>query len=213
LSDAGRSLFFWTLTCRGADMPLAEAEENYLKWTNRLLTAARQKAKRGGDFWAYVQVTERQKRQHPHSHLIATFAPDDSIPYKKGERLPNGRKAKHDCLWSEWFRGANVKAGLGIECDLSRIENAAAVAVYVSKYLFKESMSTRFQKNWRRVRYSHNYPKLPATKNESAFPLVKYADWLKMDALGLIVHADTYATYERALANRIFCVVPPREDE
>jgi hypothetical protein len=194
-------------------MPLETAENEYLKWTNRLLTSARIKAKRSGGFWAYVQVTERQKRKHPHSHLICTYAPDDGIPFFKGETLPNGRKAKHDCVWSEWFRGANVKAGLGSECDLSRIENPVAVAVYVSKYLFKESMTTKFTKGWRRIRYSRNYPKLPPTANSEAFPLITLADWYKMERLGMIVRADTYDTYERALARGILCVIPPVGDE
>jgi hypothetical protein len=213
LSDEGHTLYFWTLTCRGADMPLEQAEEEYLVWTNRLLTAARTKCKRANGFWAYVQVTERQKRLHPHSHVLSTYAPADGIPFRKGERLPNGRKAKHDCVWSEWFRAANVKAGLGSECDLSRIENAVAVAVYVSKYLFKDSMTTRFAKGWRRIRYSRNFPSLPDPENTNAFPLVTLQDWHRMDALGVTVRADSYGTYEAALARRIFCVIPPREDE
>ncbi len=213
LADAGHTLYFWTLTCRGADMPLETAESEYLKWTNRLLTAARIKAKRSDGFWAYVQVTERQKRKHPHSHMICTYAPEDGIPFRKGEVLPNGRKAVHDCIWSEWFRAANVKAGLGSECDLSMILSPVAVAVYVSKYLFKDSMTTKFAKNWRRIRYSRNYPKLPATTNTDAFPLVTLRDWYKMERLGLIVRADTYDTYERALARGILCVIPPLSDE
>jgi hypothetical protein len=211
LADQGRTLYFWTLTCRGSDMPLETAENEYLKWTNRLLTAARIKAKRSGGFWAYTQVTERQTRKHPHSHLICTYAPDDGIHYLKGETLPNGRKAKHNLIWSEWFRGANVRAGLGVECDLSRIENPVAVAVYVSKYLFKDSITTKFQKGWRRIRYSRNYPKLPPTANTDAFPLVTLADWYKMERLGLVVRADTYDTYERALARGILCVIPPHD--
>jgi len=213
LSDEGKSLYFWTLTCRGADMPLETAERDYLIWTNRLLTSVRVKATRSASFWAYVQVTERQKRQHPHSHIISTYAPDDAIPYRKGEFMPNGRKAKHDCLWSEWFRSANIKAGLGAECDLSAIENAVAVAVYVSKYLFKDSMATKFQKGWRRIRYSRNWPKLPDPKNTDAFPLVTLRDWQRMDALNMTVRADSYFTYEAALARRIFCVIPPTKGE
>lgn len=210
LSDEGRTLYFWTLTCRGSDMPLATAEAEYLKWTNRLLTAARTKCSRSGGFWAYVQVTERQKRLHPHSHLICTYAPDDCIPYLKGETLPNGRKAKHACLWSEWFRAANIKAGLGAECDLTIIENAVAVAVYVSKYLFKDSMTTKFQKGWRRLRYARKFPALPEPKNVEAFPLVTIHDWQRMDALNMTVRADSEFTYQAALARGIYCVIPPK---
>lgn len=213
LADKGHALYFWTLTCRGADMPLEQAEREYLTWTNRLFTAARIKAGRAGGFWAYVQVTERQKRLHPHSHVISTYAPDDAIPYAKGERLPNGRKATHNTLWSEWFREANRKAGLGSECDLSMIENAVAVAVYVSKYLFKDSMTTVFQKNWHRIRYGRKFPKLPEPKNIEAFPLVTFHDWQRMEALGVTVRADSYGTYEAALARLITCVIPPTSAE
>lgn len=212
LADQGHNLYFWTLTCRGADMPLETAERDYLKWTNRLFTAARAKATRSGSYWAYVQVTERQKRQHPHSHVISSYAPSDAIPYLKGEMLPNGRKAKHNCLWSAWFRAANTSAGLGVECDLSTIENAVAVAVYVSKYLFKDAMTTKFEKNWRRIRYSRNWPKLPDPETGDAFPLVRFADWLRMEALGHIVRADSYETYCAALARGIMCVIPPKHD-
>lgn len=93
------------------------------------------------------------------------------------------------------------------------IENAIAVAVYVSKYLFKDSMTTRFAKNWRRLRYARNFPKLPETKNSEAFPLVTMQDWHRMDGMGLTVRADSYFTYEAALARRIFCVIPPKDSE
>lgn len=209
LHEDGHALFFWTLTCKGKEMPLETAESEYLKWTNRLLTAARTKAARSNSFWGYVQVTERQGRGHPHSHVIHTYVPPDSTAYLSGGLLPNGRKATHDCLWSEWFRSANVSAGLGIECDLSAIQNPVAVAVYVSKYLFKESMATKFEKGWRRVRYSRSFPKLPEIKNETAFPVVTMQDWRRVEAIGKPTRADTTYTYHAALARLITCVLPP----
>lgn len=213
MQQEARSLYFWTLTCRGKDMPLETAEKEYMKWTNRLLTSARTKATRAGEFWCYAQVTERQRRQHPHSHLISTYCPPDAVSVCRGERLPNGRTAKHDTLWSEWFIAANARAGLGIECDLSLIRTPEAVAVYVAKYLFKTAMTTKWPKGWKRIRYSHSWPKLPVQENITAFPLIKLNDWRRMEALNLTVHADSEETYYASLARLCLCVVPPKVDK
>lgn len=202
-------MYFWTITCKGRELTFAKSEAGYLEWTNRLLDAARAKAKRADSKWCYVQVTERQKRGHPHSHLISTYCPPDAQTYARGDVLPNRRAAKHDCLWSEWFRAANVRAGLGVECDLSLIRTPEAVAVYVAKYLFKEAMTTKWPKGWRRVRYSHSWPKLPKHENLTAFPLIRMADWRRMEALGLSVHCDSEETYYAALARLCLCVLPP----
>lgn len=211
LHEDGHTLFFWTLTCRGKEMPKNTAESEYLLWTNRLFTAARTKASRAGEFWSYVQVTERQKRGHPHSHVINTYVPPDAILYEKGALLPNGHFGKHQGLWSEWFRSANTTAGLGTECDLSYIDNPVGVAVYVSKYLFKDSMTTKFEKGWRRIRYSQSFPKLPEIDNAQAFPVVKMEDWKRMEALGKPVLSDSLYTYYAALARLITCVLPPKD--
>ena len=61
----GHDLYFITLTCRGREMSVDEAEQNYYKWTTTILNACRNRQNRAGLHWAYVQVTERQKRQHP----------------------------------------------------------------------------------------------------------------------------------------------------
>jgi len=172
-----QSQFFVTITCRGKDTTRKDALKNYAMWTNKLLTSCRTKASRAKEHWAYVQVTELQKRGHPHSHMITTWKPDDAIPYSKGDRLPNGRIAARDGLWSNWFRAANTKAGLGIECDISIVQSPIAVATYIAKYLFKDLQVTEFPPNWRRIRYSRNYPKLPAIENLDAYPLLTPQHW------------------------------------
>jgi len=145
-------LYFWTLTCRGREMPLAEAEEHYLEWTNRLLTNARTKAKRAGNFWAYVQVTERQRktREHPHSHILTTFLPTDALLSRDAQ----GREV----YISRWFTKANELAGLGSQHTITQVETASRVSRYVAKYLFKEQARDKFPPKWKRVRYSQNYP-------------------------------------------------------
>jgi len=211
LAEQAMPLYFWTLTCRGKELSLWEAEKGYLKWTDKLLTAARNKSKRAGMDWHYAQVTERQKRMHPHSHLIMSYVPPDVSGYGRGARLPNGRIAKHAVLWSDWLIKAVSRAGLGTECEISLIRSPAAVAVYVSKYLFKDAITTKWPKGWKRVRYSQSWPKLPERAMMDAFPLIRLADWKRMDNLGITVHTDSMETYYAALARLIMCVVPPIE--
>jgi hypothetical protein len=212
LANAGHTLYFWTITCRGKECDVKTAETNYLLWTNRLLSSCRYQAKTAHHHFAYVQVTERQKRKHPHSHLITTYAPKDAVGYSKHQELPNGRRAKHNCLWSAWFREANIKSGLGSECDISQVENPIAVAVYVSKYLFKDAMATKFEKGWKRVRYSQNFPRREIPKSEMAFPLIKLADWRRLAALDMTVYADDEYCYEAALARLVLNVVPAKRE-
>lgn len=202
-------MYFLTLTCRGKEMPLKEAEDGYLLWTDRLLTASRNKANRAAQFWCYAQVTERQKRLHPHSHMISTYCPPDAWPYKKGAILPLGNKAKTDGLWSDWFVDANRKAGLGEQCQISAVRSAAAVATYLSKYLFKDAMQETWPKGWKRVRYSQNWPKLPAMDNPTAFPVITLYDWCRVLDIGEAVRADSVATYVAAHARQVVNVRPP----
>jgi len=67
-------LYFITITCRGREMPIETAEEKYLEWTNRLLTNCRTVAKRKSIHFAYVQITERQKKTRP-NRKAGTLAP------------------------------------------------------------------------------------------------------------------------------------------
>lgn len=207
LATLDESLFFLTLTCRGRDMTLEEAERGYLDWTNRLLTSCREKQMRAGRTWAYAAVTERQKRGHPHSHFITTFSTDDMLEFSTGSWMPNGAVAKHDTLYSPWLEAACVKAGLGRMVDMSLINKPVAVAVYAAKYLFKDTIDTHWPKGWRRVRYSNSWPKLPEIKTEIAFPLVHFIDWLRMQSLGYVVHADSQAVLDAANARSILNVV------
>jgi len=168
-------LYFWTLTCRGRELSLEDAEANYLAWTNRLLTNARTKASRAGRFWVYVQVTERQKktRLHPHSHIITTFLPDDAV----GTSDAKGRRA----YVSLWFQRANESAGLGSQCRISEVANAAAVSRYVAKYLFKDTMRDVFPPKWKRIRYSQNFPPFEHEAADLAIVLLTPTDWRAAD--------------------------------
>lgn len=185
-------LYFWTLTCRGRECTLEEAEKNYYAWTNVLLTNARAKAKRAALYWCYVQVTERQhkNRAHPHSHVITTFCPSDAVA-TVGER---GRET----YVSSWFSRANFSAGLGEQHRISLVKNASAVSRYVAKYMFKETMTETFPPKWKRVRYSENFPKLPVMKADVAIILSDRSMWRAAENEHIIWECDNYTMYEIA---------------
>lgn len=171
LEDEQQPLYFWTITCRGRELNYDDAMAGYYKWTNILLTGARAKSKRAGHFWAYVQVTEHQKktRAHPHSHILTTFLPTDARESMDGKHRVNYE--------SEWFREANIRAGLGEQCRISRVDSGIAASSYIGKYLFKAVMSERWPPKWKRVRYSRNWPKPPYYPAEVAITLLTPADW------------------------------------
>ena len=227
----GHSLYFVTLTCRGADMPLDIAQRDYYKWTNRLLTSMRVNIKRAGGHWSYSQVTERQKRRHPHSHLITASAPKDAFTiwddpgryYDVMERInaeiPQNMQFSYyhhedhyeTEMCSYWLMKASVRVGLGVQARISKIASPVGVATYVSKYLFKDAVFTEWPKNWRRVRYSRSWPKLPEYDIEGAFPILKPKDWERVRKLGGIVETDDELFYGRALARSVInvrCRVP-----
>jgi len=192
LEGQGHELYFWTITCRGRECSYDEALDNYLLWTNRLLTNARAKAKRKGHYWCYAQVTEHQKktRQHPHSHLLTTFLPDDGKPTKDEKGRP--------VIVSEWFSRANVSAGLGDQCTISKVRSAAAVSRYVGKYMFKASANEVWPTGWKRVRYSQNWPVAVPAVPEFLAVLLSKGDWRKVQLLAVRFTAETPAVYELA---------------
>lgn len=219
LSGGGHSMYFLTLTCRGRDMEVKEAEEKYMEWTNRLLTAARTKASREGQKWAYVQVTERQDRGHPHSHVLTTFVPSDAVLAERGAILQfevegtiYGYEARHQIIYSDWLWAQAVKSGLGSMTDLSIVDNPLAVASYISKYLFKDATKTVFPPHWRRVRYSHTYPKLPAMHVDGAFPVVRSVDWRKVATMDAPIITRERVTLEAAFANQVYNVLYTGKD-
>lgn len=197
---AEHDLYFLTLTCCGRELSLADADANYYKWTTRLLNRCRDRARRSGQYWSYVQLTERQQRGHPHSHLITSFVPHDVVAGERSDWvLENGQflERKIPALRSPWLRERCLSAGLGSEYDISPVRSVAAASCYVAKYLFKLLLEeTRWPKHWRRVRYSRSFPKLPARPIE-AFPLLKKEDWARLVACAVVVVPVDNASQER----------------
>jgi hypothetical protein len=196
------TLYFITITCRGKQLSLEEAEMGYLEWTNRFLSSCRVKQKRAGGAWYYVQVTERQKRGHPHSHILSTFDPGDC---HEGyvEKWKNIRGCttltRKSALRSDWLQNAVVLAGLGDQYDISVVKTASAASRYVAKYLFKNTMfSLQWRKGWKRVRYSQSFPQLPDKKTD-AFVLLSQADWAKLASLAAVIYTDSPETKDECL--------------
>jgi len=166
-------------------MPLQQAQDSYLLWTNRLLSTMRAKCVVQGGHWAYVQVTERQKRGHPHSHLLMAWIPKDSQHRKDS-------KGK-DYIYSQWFYAAHQKAGLGTQSKITPVGSVEGTAKYIAKYLFKDAQFTSMPKHWKRVRYSQSFPSVPLDETKlpvNAFPIVTRFDWKRVEETGLTFQCE-----------------------
>lgn len=185
-------LWFWTVTCRGKECSYEEAIENYGTWTNRLLTACRVRCKRANGYWSFAQVTEHQKktRSHPHSHFITTYNLDRLGVVEEGG-IPGGANLL-------WFRQANVAAGLGEQCRVSRVRSASAASRYVAKYMFKATVSETWPAGWKRIRYSQNWPELPVTKPDLAIVLRTKSDWREAEKTKVRWQCDEAMIFELA---------------
>jgi len=193
ITKQGKKLWFITVTTRGADLSLEEAEQNYLQWTNRLLDNLRIQTKRNGGYWCYVQVTERQRRGHPHSHILTTFEPSDAVEGCVQQwEVVNGKRQAYwkDALRSDILQAAVCNAGLGEQYDLSSVENAAAASRYVAKYFFKASLHSVWPSRWKRVRYSQNWPK-PQRDTTNAMVLLKRDDWQNLMRMAVFIRPKT----------------------
>lgn len=195
-------IYFITITCRGKELSHEQAEAGYLKWTNRFLDASRARAKRSDQKWCYVQVTERQKRGHPHSHILTTFNPQDLYTgtVVKWETDNGGKRKKREisALRSDWIQGQVLKSGLGEQYDISLVETIEGASRYVAKYLFKESIfETSWPKGWKRIRYSQSFPKLP-DKRADALPLIRAEDWKSLARKAVVVTTREETAFHEA---------------
>jgi len=195
-------LYFWTITCRGKECSYDEAMQNYLAWTNVLFTNARKKCKTEGKHWAYVQVTEHQQRtrSHPHSHIITTFLPDDAIR--------TTASVDNEVFVSAWFSRANHSASLGAQHKISHVRSASGVSRYVAKYMFKSALTEKWPPKWKRVRYSQNWPHIPACTPDFVVVLRSPRDWEKAAKSGQNFQCKTTADFEIA-RHHVGNILPP----
>lgn len=190
LAARGYGLHFVTLTSRGRDCTLQEAEANFLLWTNRLLTAWRTRVKRAGNgAWEYAAVTERQKRGHPHLHLLTIATVGDEKEARRWRMVPNGdggkRRDYYNTLRSDWLEQRIESAGLGRQYDMQVVKEPEALSRYLAKYLFKDTAFTQWPAHWRRVRYSQGWPKLPerAPSDAQWYPVITGQDWAALSRM------------------------------
>lgn len=195
-------LYFITITCRGGDLSEKEATDHYLAWSSKFLDTCYTKAKRTGQDWYYVQVTEKQKRGAPHSHILSTFHPHDLVEGIKEswKRDASGKLvvSYDDALRSEWIQEMVQRAGLGEQYDISKVRTVEGAARYVAKYMFKKAQfEAHYPKHWHRVRYSQSWPKL-AQKKTDAFVLLSADDWHLLAQKAAVVDAQVGDAYESA---------------
>jgi len=214
-----RILYFITITCKGRGLGVKQAEKHYLEWTNRLLDACRARCKRADGEWCYVQVTERQKRAHPHSHILTTFDVGDIVEgtLRKFETDREGKRkyVNKTVLRSAWLQKTVLRAGLGEQYDISQVDNAEGASRYVAKYLFKPTIFTaEWPKGWKRVRYSQSFPKLPE-RETTAFVLLEHADWYKLASQAVVVNAVGFDAFAEAKSQLHFhdCIVRLRQEQ
>jgi len=193
-------LYFITITCKGKEISHEYAEQHYGEWTNRLLDVCRAKWKRANKEWYYVQVTERQKRKHPHSHFITSFCPPitESVTVRKKKQQEGGQYkdiiSTH--IWSNWFADKLCTSGLGPQYDITKVQSAEGASRYVAKYLFKPTIfSTDWPKNWKRIRYSQSFPQ-QEKKQSDAIVLLSLMDWVDLSQKALIVNCPDLDVYE-----------------
>lgn len=192
-------LYFVTITCRGKELSEDEAMKSYLLWSSKFLDACYSKAKRAGSTWAYVQVTEKQGRGHPHSHIITTFDPGDLVEVELYDYVRDNagkliRTAKKR-LRSDWTAKQVLRSGLGEQYDISAVRTVEGASRYVAKYMFKKSQFTdKFPPHWKRVRYSQSFPKLPKKKTD-AFVLMTTDDYAKLASKARVVDCYGNAAY------------------
>jgi hypothetical protein len=195
-------IYFMTITCRGKELSKSRAENGYAEWTESFLDACYTRCKRSGYQWDYVHVTERQKRGHPHGHILTTFCPLDLRDgyVEKWEKDNGGRLVKKNvpALRSPWMAEQVIRSGLGKEYDISFVGSVEGASRYVAKYLFKDTIfSDKWPKGWKRIRYSQSFPKLPERKSD-AIVLISASDWDDLARRAVIVKTNNLADYNTA---------------
>lgn len=195
-------LWFITVTCRGKEVSVEEAKAKYLEWTSKFLDALYSSFKRRNGDWFYVQVTELQKRGHPHSHILTSFYPvdlyfDEVDNWKRGN---DGvlRNVPKTVLRSDFLAKQVVRSNLGAQYDISRVKSVEAASRYVAKYMFKDAQfKAHYPKHWKRVRYSQDWPELERKKTD-AFALISAEDWKRLASTSLVIDAESGDAFESA---------------
>jgi hypothetical protein len=87
---------------------------------------------------------------------------------------------------------------LGEQHRISVVASAAGVSRYVAKYLFKDTMRDEWPKNWKRIRYSQNWPKPPKSGIDLAITLTTPAEWHRAEQQAVTWVIDDVNDYDIA---------------
>jgi hypothetical protein len=235
LTQQGIKLYMMTITCRG-DEDVATSEREYLKRTKKFNDTIRLRYKRkvGKLPLVYAVCVERQSRGNPHSHYITNYVPDDALnilsdypaytaahhafmqripPALRFFKRPLDKSGKGD-LFSPDLMQTSYAAGLGIQSDVTEIEDIEGASRYIAKYLFKDMVFEAWPKGWKRVRYTQNWPKLPVPESKEAFVVMSRDQWATIARLNERVECYGVDVLKRALRHQVFrafCVQPDGE--
>lgn len=142
LVETGGRPLFWTFTL---PPKYRRAKEGYsvLKRLWDSLSKAIRREQGTFQFAAFVEGQEK-RGDMPHFHVV-TFA---TVP-RKWHKRKDPRK---------WIKDFAAHYGFGYQAE-ERLINSAQASAYVSKYVSKSTPN--IPKNFRRVRYSQKWPKMP----------------------------------------------------
>ncbi len=139
--DQGKELDFVTLTSHEK----LTAKQSWYVWPKawkKLLARAKYYSKQA----EFALVPEQHQDGRIHVHMVATFG-----------------------LTQAWWKTNGRECGLGYMAEEELVKSPAAAASYVHKYINKQLGAVVWPKGFRRVRTSHQFPKLP--------PPAPLADW------------------------------------
>jgi len=167
---------FLTLTSERSLGPAASIAVFGSAW-NLLRLRARRSAPQG----QYLLVPERHKDGRLHAHAIETFN-----------------------LGTRWWKDNAAEVGLGYIAEEDVARSAAGAAYYAGKYLAKSLDVTTWPKNWRRVRTSRGWPKLPEMDQPEGWvwlPLPRdetlAASWRRLEQIGYeVVFLDHLSAWD-----------------
>jgi len=198
LEQRGVPMWLYTFTTKGSGLSIKSAMDTFYSGCNRLFSRLRADAKRRDLPWHYYGVTELQKRGHPHLHALMSYHPADLRPGRRARFVtrPDGSRGREyvDCLLSDYVWRSVQDAGLGKIYDIREVYDARGAVVYLGKYLFKDTIHTRWPKGWRRIRVSREWPG-QSKQPSAAFPLRNERDWYKLAKSSMLVIAEDEAVY------------------
>jgi len=181
-------LTFVTLTFWGSATPKRAYEQLPVYWSRIAMRLARLARKGDGRKLEYAAFIEEQSRGVPHLHAVATIS-----------------------ITTRELKDLAVKCGFGHQAKAEPVKGPA-VGWYVAKYLTKsDGTMPNAPAHHRRVRFSQNWPELPAPTHDSTLivksPSETLVAWaLRAQAAGIALGLDQ-------ILSRVDELLSARDDE